>query len=109
MSEDCEAVLSAWTSLYAGLGANGGEIGDVEGTIDALQDVLPDDLDDDAVVFGAAVSQYFAVLKEHADDGDAIYTDPEVQAALQGLGAEEFVTASDNINAYFEESCPAAG
>lgn len=86
----------------------GAQVPDAESTIDALQDALPDDLDDDAAVFGAAISQYFAVLAEHVDDA-AAYTDPAVIAALEGLGAEQVGQAQENINAYFEETCPAGG
>src|SRR5262245_19615089 len=99
MSDDCEDLYNAWISLYAGIGTPGAQVADTAEVVEQFQDAVPDDLDDDAAVFGAAISQYYAVLAEHVDDAD-LYTNPEVLAALDGLGSEQVVQAGDNINAY---------
>ena len=105
ISEDCEDLYSAWISLYSGIGVPGAQVADTEQVIEQFQDAVPDELDDDAAVFGAAISQYYAILAEHVDDPN-IYTNPDVLAALDGLGSEQVTEAGDNINAYFEEACP---
>jgi hypothetical protein len=53
-------------------------------------------------VVGAAFGEYIAVLKANNND----YTSAEVQAAAQILSTPEFEAASNNIQAYFDATCP---
>lgn len=101
LSSDCVAVAVQFAALYTQVfvpGA-GGDLDKVFGDIEAK---IPEDLRDDLEVMAAAFSEYAKVVKEHNND----MTNPEVQAAAEALDSPEVSAANDNLQAYFEETCP---
>ncbi len=91
---DCLSQAAAFSSLY--FEALGGEDGakEAQRKAEELKDLLPDDLHDDIDVISEAIGQV-------AEEGLLSGTD--------AMETDEFNTATDNINAYFEDECGALG
>ncbi len=99
MTEECQAIALRFATIYSQAFAPEGEMENMFGDISAD---LPDDLQDDLAVLTRAFSEYAKVVTENANDP----TNADVQAALQALGTTEVAAASDNMNAYFDSTCP---
>ena len=102
MTEECMAIALRFATLYSQALAPEGDQGDLEKVFGDISANVPDDLKDDLAVLSAAFSEYAQVIEENAND----MTNPDVQAALQALSTPEVAAASDNINSYFEATCP---
>lgn len=63
---------------------------------------MPADLQDDLVILSAAFHEYGEILTANNND----MTKPEVQAAISALATDEVNDASNNVQEYFEATCP---
>lgn len=70
-----------------------------------LSSKVPADLQDDLAILSAAFQQYGAILAANNNDTSS----PEVQTAIQALATDEVNDASNNVQDYFDETCPTTG
>ena len=91
-----------FATLYSQVFAPQGEQADLTQVFGDVSSKVPADLQDDLAVMSTAFAQYAQILTDNGND----MTKPEVQAALEALGTPEVQAASDNIDAYFEATCP---
>ena len=102
LTDECKAIAIEFASLTSQLFAPTGQEIDVDSVFGNLDGKVPEELTDDLQVIAAAFGEYAAVLKANNND----YTNPDVQAAIQALSTPEFETASNNVQAYFDATCP---
>lgn len=103
VTDECQAVylqfITAMTSAYASTG----EL-DYAQIFGDLSSKVPADLQDDMAILSAAFQQYGEILTANNNDPSSA----EVQQAIQALGTPEVNAASETVQTYFEETCPAA-
>ena len=102
LTEECRAIALQFATLYSQVFAPQGEQADLTQVFGDVSSKVPADLQDDLAVMSTAFAQYAQILTDNGND----MTKPEVQAALEALGTPEVQAASDNIDAYFEATCP---
>lgn len=104
ITDDCQAIylqfVTAMTSAY--IPNSQAHYDQVFGDLSAK---VPVDLQDDLVVLSTAFQQYGAILAANNNDSSK----PEEQAALQALATEEVHNAGNNLQDYFDETCPTTG
>ena len=64
--------------------------------------VIPSDLQDDLVIMSDAYQHYGEILAANNNDASS----PAVQEAVQALATDEVNTAGNNLQDYFEQTCP---
>ena len=102
LSDDCKAIYTQMIGAMAQAFAPAGEEIDVEKIFGDVSANVPDELQGDVEVMAAAMTQLGEVMKQYDND----MTNPEVAKALQDLSTPEVRAASENLNAYFETTCP---
>lgn len=102
LTDECKAIAVEFASLATKLFAPTGEEIDVDGIFGNLDGKVPDELRDDLEVVAAAYGQYVQVLQANNND----FTNPDVQAAAELLATPEVDAANQNLNAYFDATCP---
>lgn len=101
ISDDCRAIylkyVTAMTSAYMPTAQV-----DYDEVFGDLSASIPGDLQDDLAVVAAAFQEYGAILATNNNDTSS----PEVQQAIQALATDEVNDASNNLQDYFEATCP---
>ena len=99
---ECQAIALEFASLVSKLFSPTGEEIDVDGVFGNLDSKVPEELRDDLQIVAAAYGEYVNVLKANNND----FTNAAVQEAAQSLTTPEVQAANENLNAYFDATCP---
>jgi hypothetical protein len=103
LTDDCQALylqfITAMTSAFAPPGAI--DYTQVFGDVSAA---VPADLQDELTLLSTAFQEYGEIVAANNND----MSSPDVQAAIQALNTPEISAASTTVQAYFDETCPAA-
>ena len=103
VTDDCQAVYLQFITAMTSSFAPAGQI-DYSEVFADVSAAVPADLQDDMALLSEAFQAFGAILA--ANNNDMSSTD--VQQAIQALGTPEVNAASNTVQAYFEETCPAA-
>jgi hypothetical protein len=99
--DDCQQVYASYIMALTAAYTPNAQI-DFDQTFGNVEEFLPADLDDDMAILLEAYGAYGAILAANNNDTSS----PDVQAAIQALNTPEVTAATDNIQAYFEATCP---
>ncbi len=102
LTEECKAIALSFSKAMAQAFVPNGQSLDLEKVFGDVQSKVPDDLKDDVAVISAAVSSLAKVMQENGND----MTSGAVQQAIRDLGTPDVEAASNNIQAYFDKTCP---
>ena len=100
-TEECQAIygqlIAAMSQVFAP-----GEQTDLEQLFGDVSANVPDELQDDVQIMAGALNEFATVIQQYNGD----MTNPEVAKAMELIANPEVTAASDNLNAYFEATCP---
>ncbi len=102
LSAECRQLAMSFAGMMAQVFAPSGQAGDLQKVFGDVSSKVPNELKEDVAVMGAAFSKYAQIMKDNAND----MSNPAVQKAIEEMSTPEVQAASDNINAYFDATCP---
>jgi outer membrane murein-binding lipoprotein Lpp len=113
---DC---VKAYTAFIGFMGSSAGvlgggmpdeELAEFEAQFDEFKSGLPSELVDDFETVAAALDEFYTALVG-VDTNDYVNpaTQQKLEEASKALESSEFESASDNIQAWFEENCEGLG
>lgn len=101
ISDDCQAIFLNYATAMSSVYMPNAQI-DYDEVFSDLSAAIPSELQGDLATVLAAFQEYRTVLAANNNDT----SDPEVQAALQALSTDAVNEASNNLQDYFEATCP---
>ncbi len=101
ISDDCQAIFLNYATAMSSVYMPNSQV-DYDQVFGDLSAAIPADLQSDLAIVAAAFQEYRTILA--ANNNDA--TTPEVQQAIQALATDEVNDASNNLQDYFEATCP---
>jgi len=102
LTEECQAVSMQFAGIFAQAFAPEADQSQFEQVFGDVEKSVPDELRDDVQVLAAAFSKYAQILKDSGNN----MASPDVAQALENLGTPEVQAASDNLQTYFDATCP---
>jgi hypothetical protein len=113
LTEDCLAVVAAFTALAAGVGAAGGgndeSIDEAAAQFQEYVDRAPDEIKDDLGALAAAYAEYTTALQDlglGAGDQPSTEQLAQLTAASGKLNTPEVLAASESFSNWASTNCP---
>lgn len=96
------------SALGASFGASEADLAEMQSSIDELKGEIPSEIEDDFTTYANALEEYANAMKG-MDMGDIMSGSADAENAAAILETPEVKQAQENIDKYFEETCPSTG
>ncbi len=102
LTEECKAIALSFSKAMAQAFVPAGQQGDLEKVFGDLKAQVPAELQGDVAIMSKALGELGKVMQANNND----MTAAAVQQAIKDIGTPEVEAASNNIQAYFDTTCP---